>query len=344
MFYCSGAESAHFSSGAWPDASRGPKPGLSAADERRLAEQIAAGDQDARNELVEANLALVIKIAQEFEGRGMLREDLIGEGNLGLIRAAELFDPAVGARFTSYAAPWIRQTIKQALTQTAPTIRVPGHVAKLLVHWRAAERRLKRAHDAAPSFDEVATALGLGKIQRKVVAKALQAGKIRIGSEWPRSGTGTEDWMIDEQSGPEEAVEAIDDESSIDETLSILNERERAILIWRFGLAGEPPLSNELIAERMGITRQWVRVVGNRALRKLERRARSGFASPFDRTGPRGGERTSTPLPACERPDRPAPPRATVDAARGPTPARSARRHGGFDSRAKPSARRTGRR
>jgi RNA polymerase primary sigma factor len=342
MFYCSGAESAHFSSAARPAASRGPNAGLAADDERRLAERIAAGDQDARNELVEANLALVIKIAQEFDGRGMLLEDLIGEGNLGLIRAAELFNPGVGARFTSYAAPWIRHTIKQAMTYTAPTIRVPGYLAKLLVRWRAAERRLKRAHGAAPSFDEVATALGIGKIRRRFVAKALQAGKIRVASDWPRSDQTTEDWMVDEQDESEDAMDAFEDDSSLHEQLSILNERERAILIWRFGLGGEPPLSNERIAERIGLTRQWVRAIENRALRKLERRARSAFAKPFDRTRPRGGERASAPLPACERPDRPAPPRSTGDAARDPTPARSARRRGRPPSRANPSPRRTG--
>ena len=117
---------------------------LSAAEERDLAEAIARGDQDARRRMIEANLRLVVKIARDYLGRGMLIDDLIGEGNLGLIRAAEEFDPAFGTRFSTYASYWIKQGIRHALINTATTIRLPAHMFGLLTKWRRAERLLCR--------------------------------------------------------------------------------------------------------------------------------------------------------------------------------------------------------
>ncbi len=113
---------------------------LTAAEECPLAEAIARGDKDARSRMIQANLRLVVKIARDYVGRGMILEDLIGEGNLGLIRAAEEFQPRFGTRFSTYAAYWIKQSIRHALINTTSTIRLPAHMVGLLTKWRRSER------------------------------------------------------------------------------------------------------------------------------------------------------------------------------------------------------------
>ena len=116
--------------------------------------------------MIQANLRLVVKIAREYTGRGMVLEDLIGEGNLGLIRAAEDYDPRFGTRFSTYASYWIKQAIRHALINTTATIRLPAHMIGLLLRWRCAERALSRERGCMPSFDEVAAHLGLTEAQK----------------------------------------------------------------------------------------------------------------------------------------------------------------------------------
>src|SRR4051812_15360934 len=125
---------------------------LSAEEERELAEAISRGDRDARSRLIQANLRLVVKIARDYVGRGMGLEDLIGEGNLGLIRAAEEYDPRFGTRFSTYASYWIKQAIRHALTNTTATIRLPAHMVTLLSKWRRAERRAPPQGKPPPTF------------------------------------------------------------------------------------------------------------------------------------------------------------------------------------------------
>src|SRR5262245_62413090 len=117
-------------------------PLLSAAEERALAEAIARGDREARSRMIQANLRLVVKIARDYLGRGMVLDDLIGEGNVGLIRAAEDYDPRFGTRFSTYASYWIKQSIRHALINTTATIRLPAHMVNLLTKWRRSERAL----------------------------------------------------------------------------------------------------------------------------------------------------------------------------------------------------------
>src|SRR5947209_1753791 len=115
---------------------------LTAAEERELAAAIARGDRDARRRMIEANLRLVVKIARDYVGRGIALDDLIGEGNLGLIRATQEYDPRFGTRFSTYASYWIKQAIRHALINTTTTIRLPAHMVGLLTRWRRAERSL----------------------------------------------------------------------------------------------------------------------------------------------------------------------------------------------------------
>ena len=131
---------------------------LSAVEECELADAIARGDKDARTRMIQANLRLVVKIARDYVGRGMALDDLIGEGNLGLIRATEEFEPCYGTRFSTYASYWIKQSIRHALINTSTTIRLPAHMIGLLTKWRRAERVLCRQLGRGPSFNEVADA------------------------------------------------------------------------------------------------------------------------------------------------------------------------------------------
>ena len=167
---------------------------LTAAEECALAEAIARGDKDARTRMIQANLRLVVKIARDYIGRGMILEDLIGEGNLGLIRATEEFEPRFGTRFSTYAAYWIKQSIRHALINTTSTIRLPAHMVGLLTKWRRTERALCRELGRTPSFHEVASLLGLTETQKSLVAKALQARQLKLESTSPSAAAGGRCW------------------------------------------------------------------------------------------------------------------------------------------------------
>jgi RNA polymerase primary sigma factor len=244
---------------------------LSATEEHSLAEAIAAGDSNARTRMIQANLRLVVRIARDYMGRGMVLDDLIGEGNLGLIRAAEEYDPRFGTRFSTYASYWIKQAIRHALINTTATIRLPAHMVGLLTKWRRASRSLSRELGRAPSFDEVAVSLGLTDSQRGLVEKAIRASQLRL-----ENGGGDEGgtWSPDESSDPAEApdavIEADDERQHLLRRLGRLDERERAILALRFGLEGELPLTLKEVGRRLGVTREWVRKIELRAVRKLD--------------------------------------------------------------------------
>src|SRR5215468_1123619 len=136
---------------------------LNAAQERELAIAIGRGDVQARDRMVRANLRLVVNIARGYTGKGLGLQDLIEEGNLGLLRAVEGFDPALGTRFSVYASYWIKQAIKRALVDTAKTVRIPAYLVELLASWRRAGAKLQEEFGRAPTQEEVAQVLGLPK-------------------------------------------------------------------------------------------------------------------------------------------------------------------------------------
>ncbi|QEH35798.1 RNA polymerase sigma factor SigA [Aquisphaera giovannonii] len=243
---------------------------LSEEEERRLGAAAARGDREARRRLVEANLRLVGRIAAQFRGRGVDYEDLIGEGNLGLIRAAEGYDPRFGTRFGTYASYWIKQAIRHALSSKAATIRLPLHMYRLLSAWRRAERLLGRDLGHAPSFDEVAAHLGLTEARKRMVEEARRACRIRSGSG--RGGEGGEwshDEAVDASDAPEADLERADEHAEVLRRMGRLDPRERMVLALRFGLDGDPPRSPREIGLRLGVSRQWVRTIQLGAVRKL---------------------------------------------------------------------------
>lgn len=243
---------------------------LSAAEERMLAEAIAAGDSAPRARMIQANLRLVVKIAREYLGRGLVLDDLIGEGNLGLIRATEEYDPKFGTRFSTYASYWIKQSIRHALINTTATIRLPAHMVGLLTKWRRAERALARDFGYPPTAEQVAVSLGLTDAQKSLVQKARHARQLRLESGGEESGAWSPDDTTAEYDAPDALLEADDERQNLLKRLERLDHRERAILALRFGLEGELPLTLKEVGRRLGVTREWVRKIEIRAVRKLD--------------------------------------------------------------------------
>ena len=246
---------------------------LTAAEERELAAAIAGGDADAKNRMIEANLRLVVRIAREFVGRGIPLDDLIGEGNLGLIRAAQEFDPRFGTRFSTYASYWIKQAIRHALINTTTTIRLPAHMVGLMTRWRRAERSLCRELRRAPTFEEVAKHLGLSETQKTLVSRAQQARQLKLESGMAGEvNRWSPEEAIDGREHPESTMEAEDERELMLSRLDRLDDRERTILSLRYGLEGATPLTLKEIGKRLGVTREWVRKIELRAVRKLDDR------------------------------------------------------------------------
>jgi RNA polymerase primary sigma factor len=245
-------------------------PRLSRDQEHELAGLVATGDLDARNQFVLANVPLVIKIARDFQGRGLSLDDLIGEGNLGLIHATKAFEPRFGTRFSTYASYWIKQSIRHALINTTSTIRLPTHMVGILTKWRRAERALASELGKTPGFDEVAAALGLSEAQKLLVADARRALCFGPGSN-DKTESGPYDLAksANRAGSGEGRVEADEAHQMLLQRMHRLEKRECTILKLRFGLEGEDRLTLKEIGRRLGVTREWVRKIELRAIRKL---------------------------------------------------------------------------
>jgi RNA polymerase primary sigma factor len=243
---------------------------LTAVEEKELAAAIACGDKDALARMIRANLLLVVTIARFYLGRGLAFDDLVGEGNLGLIRAAKDFQPRFGTRFSTYAAYWIRQSIRHALINTTATIRLPAYIVRQVTKFRRAERALSLESGNLPSSDEVASVLGLSATQKKLMASAFQALRVNRENRGALEKTyrsGDYMWNLGEE---RQAPVDVDDEYRVlMQRMQRLDERERTILNLRYGLVGDMPLTLKEIGRRLGINREWVRRIERHAIRKL---------------------------------------------------------------------------
>ncbi len=243
---------------------------LTAEDEQELAGAIAQGDTFARDRMVRANLRLVVNIARGYTGKGLGLQDLIEEGNLGLLRAVEGFDPSVGTRFSTYASYWIKQSIKRALINTAKTIRIPAYMVELLSKWRRATVRLAEELGRTPTPEEVGRVLGLPRKKLPIIKKA-----IRIYNSIPQTDQADNGWslgemVMDERSRtPEAEMVEGDDLSHVFRLLETMDAREATILRMRFGLDDYEPQTLKEIGERLGLTRERVRQIETEALAKL---------------------------------------------------------------------------
>lgn len=243
---------------------------LTAADEKELAMAIGEGDMAARDRMVRANLRLVVNIARGYTGKGLTLQDLIEEGNLGLLRAVEGFDPAMGTRFSTYASYWIKQSIKRALINSAKTIRIPAYMVELLSKWRRATIRLTEELGRGPTPEEIARVLGLPRKKLSIIKKA-----IHIYNQTPQTDQAENGWSLgemvtdDRQKPPEVEMVESDDMTHVLRMLETMETREATILRMRFGLDDNTPKTLKEIGEILNLTRERVRQIETEALAKL---------------------------------------------------------------------------
>ncbi len=247
---------------------------LTPPEEIALARRIKRGDKQAREHMIKANLRLVVKIARDYDGLGLPLLDLINEGNIGLMKGVERFDLTKGAKLSTYAAWWIKQSIKRALANQSKTIRLPIHVVDRLAHIRRAEVKLREALDREPTDEEVADELHLDarRVRRyRLAAKAPVSLDAPIGND--DESNRIADVVADPNAvAPYDRVVQETDTELVREVLTTLTERENAILALRFGLEDGTERTLEQVGERLGVTRERIRQIQEQALAKLRAR------------------------------------------------------------------------
>jgi RNA polymerase primary sigma factor len=247
-------------------------PLLTPAEEITLARKIKRGNAEARSHMVRANLRLVVKIARDYQGLGLPLLDLISEGNIGLMKAVERFDPKKGGKLSTYAAWWIKQSIKRALANQSKTIRLPVHLVDKISKIRRVANQMSEELGREPTDDEIAEEIGMS---------ASKVGQLKTAAIRPASldapigeDDSTEFGEIVGDAEAQDPFELLRDKDLRDEVgdlLDVLDDRERKIINSRFGLDGGKPKTLEEVGEKFGVTRERIRQLQNIALQKMRR-------------------------------------------------------------------------
>lgn len=251
---------------------------LSADEEIKLANRIAEGDQSAKNELVEANLRLVVSLARHYQGCGLSYQDLIQEGNIGLIKAAEKFDVSKGFRFSTYASWWIKQALSRAIADQSRTIRIPVHMTENINKFKKTERELLNQLNREPKIKEIADAMGISEKQAKEIQSYIvepTSLDIQVGDDDDTTiGSFIEDTHF---INPESAYIKESNGDIVNAVLDTLSDREANILRLRFGIGGKKAMTLEEVGKEYGLTRERIRQIEAKALRKLRHPSRANI-------------------------------------------------------------------
>ena len=246
-------------------------PLLTAQEELALGRRIQSGDLAAREHMIRANLRLVVSVAKMYSERGLALQDLIAEGNIGLMKAAEKFDPAAGCRFSTYGTWWIKQAIRRALTNTVKSVRVPSYMSELISRWRVVSQELSYLLGRAPTIEEVAGELGIPEENWPLLRRTIQVSGMgpQISLDILTQG---QDTVEDARTKtPDEELLNSDLLAKLGELLDVIDEREATILRLRYGLGnqGGEQMTLKEIGKVVGLTRERVRQIEQEALRKL---------------------------------------------------------------------------